>query len=205
MAKGLWEEARELFAESTRVEWTKEAFSPNHFWKIKGAHHISGQEAAILKELFLFRETEAERRDLPVFKILSDSTLVEIADRKPASGEDLLLIRGMGQRSVEKYGEGILKAINRGLIAPVPDRPNHNNRPDESILVRYEALSEWRKERARVRGVSSEVIISKEALWDLAKANPGSIEQIAHTGILGPFRLKTYATEILAVLAGIHT
>lgn len=195
-----WEEARELFADSTLVEWSKEEFDPEHFWKIKGAFHLGDQEAAILRELFIFRENEAIRRDLPVFKIIGDSVLTDIALEKPASLAALREIKGIGKRSSAKFGEGILNAINRGLTAPAPEKPDRPHRPDDEILARYEALYDWRKKKARERGVSSEVIASKEALWEIARRDPQIILEMEAITTLGPWRTKTYAQDILTVL-----
>ena len=69
-----------------------------------------------------------------------------------------------------------------------------------AVLARFEALHTWRKERARKRGVESDVIMSKTVLWQLAKLAPRTPEQLAAVERLGPWKRETYGEEILQVL-----
>ena len=67
---------------------------------------------------------------------------------------------------------------------------------------RYDKLHLWRKERARARGVESDVIISRDALWELARKNPRCAADLAQISLLGPWRRENYGGEILEILAG---
>ena len=60
----------------------------------------------------------------------------------------------------------------------------------------------WRKNRARARGVESDVILPRTALWDLARRPPLTHGALAHITDFGPWRRKTYGEEILALLSG---
>ncbi|GAB4476688.1 MAG: ribonuclease D [Anaerolineae bacterium] len=201
-AGGHLEEARELFDEVCRAEWGRGEFDPMGFWRINGAVRLDGHTAAILQELYLFREQQAQQRDLPVFKILGDATLVAIAERAPASLDELGQIKGMSRGQLRRYGDAILKAVERGRDAPAPKRPRDNgHRPDELTMRRYDLLHTWRKERAAARGVASDVVLSRDTLWELARLAPTTPEQLEQVPSLGPWRRKTYGDEILRVLA----
>ncbi len=201
-AGGHLEEAHELFEEVCRAEWGRGEFDPMGFWRINGAARLDGRTAAILQELYIFREEQAQRRDLPVFKILGDATLVAIAGMAPASLDELGQIKGMSRGQVRRYGNGILKAVERGRNAPPPERPRDNgHRPDELTVRRYDLLHTWRKERAAARGVASDVVLSRDTLWELARLAPTTPEQLEQVLSLGPWRRKTYGDEILRVLA----
>ena len=66
---------------------------------------------------------------------------------------------------------------------------------------RYDRLHTWRKEKARARGVESDVILPRTALWDLARRAPRTPDELAQIADLGPWRRETYGEEILALLA----
>jgi ribonuclease D len=70
-------------------------------------------------------------------------------------------------------------------------------------MDRYTALHLWRKERAIERGVESDVIITKQTLWDLAYSapdKPDKLDDLQTIKGLGPWRLSAYGEEILKVL-----
>jgi len=200
---GHLEEARELFAEVCSAEWSGGHFDPEGFWHLSGTRSLEPAAMAILRELYLYREEQARQRDLPVFKVMGDDTLVLLASTAPQSIDDLRQ-RRLSDRHIQRYGEGILRCVQRGLRAspPVPPRKS-NNHFDDLILRRFEALHSWRKDRAAKRGVPSDVVMSRDALWKLAEVAPRTHKQLAAIRSLGPWRLKTYGDEILRVLSGI--
>jgi ribonuclease D len=205
-AGGHLEESAELFAEACDVEWHQAPFDPENFWKLKGADDLLPESLAVLRELYVFREAEARRRNRPVFKIMSDRALVAIAARLPRTTRELVAVHGVSKLQGRRLGVGILDAVQRGLHAPEPARPaRRRRRTDEYVVLRYEALSEWRKARARQRGVMSDVIMTKDMLWEIAQVAPRTPEQLATIRSLGPWRRRTYGEDILRILAGVDT
>jgi ribonuclease D len=59
------------------------------------------------------------------------------------------------------------------------------------VRDRYELLHQWRKTRAKARGVESDVIIPRDALWELARRNPRTTEALETIETLGPWRRGT--------------
>lgn len=199
---GNLKEAAELFNEVCQVEWNGSGFDQNGFWNLKGARDLSSQEMAILKELYLYREQTAQKRDLPVFKIMGDSTLLELAKAKPASLRALYEVKGLGSTRVKRYGRDLLQAIRRGQNATPPKRPRKPRKSTQNaVSQRFDKLRTWRKEQAAERGIPSEFVISKTTLWKLANAVPHTLEQLAAIDGIGPWRLEAYGSEILQVLS----
>lgn len=200
-AAGYLEESHELSQEITSAVWSGGQFDPDGFWRLTGARTLSPRGASVLRELYLYREELASRLNVPLFKILADAVLVEVAARLPRTAEALRRIHGMTDGQVRRYGEGILNAIMKGLAGP-PLKPSFKrNGRDDLVVRRFEILHLWRKERAIRRGVPSDIIMSKDALWELAQVAPRSHEQLSHLQYLGPWRLAKYGDEVLQVLA----
>ncbi len=193
-------EAAEIFAQLTQVVLPHTDFDPDSFWQINGVQHLSKRQQAVLKEVHIFRDKEARRRNQPLFKIFNNRTALELAQELPRNQDDLHHIYGMTNGQVRRYGDKVLTAIKRGLNAPLPAYPRRHQRPPEAVLIRYEQLHNWRKQRARARGVESDVIISRDALWQIARQNPQSIEALSQLEGVGDWRCATYGSEILQVL-----
>jgi ribonuclease D len=198
-AKGRLEEAHEEFARLERVAGAVNGANPNAFWRINGARDLAPNQAGVLRELHEYRERQAERADRPPFKVMSDQTLLEIARTGPNSLGDLEGLPGMTPQQIRRHGPNLLKAVRRGLGGP-PVRPPHYEREPDSVRERYELLHQWRKRKAQARGVESDVIISRDALWELARTAPRTPEALAQIANLGPWRREAYGEEILSVI-----
>ncbi len=108
-------------------------------------------------------------------------------------------IPGMTAGQIRRHGVALVEAVRRGAEAqPLrPPRPVHE--PDD-VRERYERLRNWRKSKAAVRGVESDVIIPREALWEMARRTPRTIEELATLEQLGPWRREAYGHELLDIL-----
>ena len=138
----VYEALEAKLVESGRHEWLDEEmakltdeniykFPPREAWRRVKARNPKPRFLAILREVTAWRESEAQRKDLPRNRILRDEALVEIAHHAPKSVSDLARTRGLGQRMAEgSAGESILKAVEAGKALPndecpeVPRRPN---------------------------------------------------------------------------------
>jgi ribonuclease D len=198
-SRGRLAEAYETFAEQTQVDLPDHSFSPDDFWSINGATDLNRKQQAILRELAIFRDQEAQRRDQPHFKVFGDRTLLELAQRTPHQTTQMQPIYGMSERQIRRYGRRLLQTIERGRQA-APPTYKRTPRPPEEVLDRFERLHHWRKMRARARGVESDVIVSRNAIWEIAKQNPDSPEALADLGVLGKWRHQEYGAELLSVL-----
>ena len=197
---GRMEEAQETFVQQTAVTPHNHDFDPESYRNISGANDLNPRQQAILRELHIYRDQIAEQRDRPLFKIFGDRTLLELAKTAPQTQNDLKSVYGMSFGQVERYGEALLRVVNRGRHGPLPEPPKRNKRLPEEVINRYERLHTWRKERAKKRGVESDVIVSRDALWALAKSNPQTHNELAAISELGDWRQRTYGDEILAIL-----
>jgi ribonuclease D len=163
-------------------------------------NNLTRRAAAILRELYILREEVARERNVPPFKVFSDKALIAIAQIVPSTLGELSQIEGMTPLQVRRYGRALLDAVSTGVHAQLPKPPSPVPPADPVVVERYTALREWRKARALERGVESDVIISKDALWTLAQRAPSSREEMDDVPGLGPWRLQVYGAEILEVI-----
>ena len=198
-AQGHEAEAQEIFSEQCHVKMPDVDFSADSFWSINGIHDLNPRQKALLRELNIFRDGEARRRNRPPFKVFSDKTLVAVSQRLPRNVNELRGIRGLTDRVIRRYGRRLVQITQRSRRAPLP-RPPVRSRPPEAISDRYDKLHQWRKEHARSRGVASDVVLSRETMWELARANPNTLDELTTINSLGNWRRTTYGEYILGIL-----
>lgn len=200
-ALGYVDEANEAFADLAAVPaGESDHFDPEGYWRIGQPRNLGQREMAILRELYLLRERLAEERDEPPFKVFGNDTMIVLAKMQPRNNRDLSEIRAMSEGQKRRYGSLLLQAIAQGVKGKTLHAPPRQPTPDPIIVERYMALRDWRKERARKRGVESDVILPKDTLWDLARKAPRTLDDLQNIHGLRPWRLSTYGVELLEVI-----
>ncbi len=200
MHKERWEESQEVFDQIAATEPASNTFDPEDFWHVKGTFDLRRREQAVLRELCIWRDEEARRRDCPHFKVLHDRVLTALAQACPRTQEDLARIDGIKPYIVRRYGKRILQVIDRGIDAPVPSPPPPPPRHSDEEVERYEALRTWRKEVAAEREVDVDVVVSNAVLWTLVEQNPRTTDELLGIDGLGPWKRQAYGEAILEVL-----
>lgn len=109
----------EVIAARTRQRWRK----------VSGSGGLPVRSLAIVRELWLWRQKEAERRDLPPKRILRDDLIVELAKKKTDREDKIRAIRGMLHGQLKKAIPDIAAAIRRGLEAPTGDLLGPRRKP----------------------------------------------------------------------------
>lgn len=75
------------------------------------------EEEVLDKELYnklkVWRKIIAHKEGIRPYIIFSDTSLINISNVKPKTKEELMEIRGMGEKKFEKYGEELLSLINK--------------------------------------------------------------------------------------------
>jgi ribonuclease D len=137
----IYETLETKLSESGRNEWLKEEISkltdekiysapPREAWRRLKVRNPKPRILAILQELAAWRETEAQKRDMPRNRILRDDALVEIAHHTPGSVSELARTRGLSKHFAEGLaGKNILKAVETGKNLPEDQCPKLPRRP----------------------------------------------------------------------------
>ena len=201
VAEERWEEAQEIFAREERVRLNGRAFDPDDFWGLRGARDLSPRKRAVLRALYVWRDEEARRRDQPPFKIVNNETLVKCAKHLPESPAALRQVPGISDTIAARWGKRMLRAVEQGRQDAIPVRPRGNDRPTQDETARYEQLLQWRKQQAQARGVESDVILTRDAILQLPRANPQTLDELLAVVELGPCRRRLYAQALLDALA----
>jgi ribonuclease D len=196
---GRREEMTEACAYITTLEPHTNSFDAQGFWHINNARKLKPKQAAVLRELWSFRDRIARDRDVPVFKVIDDHVLLAIAQTLPKGPSDLSEVPGMTPGLHRRLSKGLLDTVKMGIKAQPAHPPRHERVP-ETVLARYDRLRQWRKKVARRRGLASDIILPRDAIWKIAHHVPHNQAELRD--LLEPleWRAEKYGTEILALL-----
>lgn len=198
-ARGLLPLALEDFQRLASPPEPDRTFDPEGFWRLPGVKDLSDESLAVLRALYLWREEEAQRRNVPPFRVLHNRELVRLAQVLPTSMRDLRRHRDLRRLAQTSLGRKVLRLVREARNQPTPPPPR-TVRPPAGLVRRVEALRAWRQQVARERGVASDIVLPRSALQRIATANPASLEELEKLDVLGPERLRLFGEEILHVL-----
>jgi ribonuclease D len=130
----VWERQSASLARLGRLEWAQAEFdrmvneiAAEHVreaWhRLPKLHKLQPREMAVVRELSLWREAEAARRNKPPRRILRDDLVLELARRQPKSIDDLFATRDMNRGDLRKSAEAVVACIERALAMPEADLP----------------------------------------------------------------------------------
>lgn len=111
------EQTAKIMAQATEIT------PPDELWRrVGGRHVLEARGLTILRELALWRDKEAERRNKPRRSVVKDDFLVEVARRAPASARAILELRSAPPNLGERSAESLIGAIQRGKAVPEEER-----------------------------------------------------------------------------------
>lgn len=198
-----------------RLEWVQEEFSRlagtlgtptrdprERYQRIRGWDSLKPHQAAVLRELAAWREEEAQRRNVPRGRVIRDEVLLELARRPPQSLEALKGVRGLHGSAVEKLGQAILAAIQRGLAAPPSDWPvvAPPRRPEPESAGLVDLLQAVLKARALEEHIAPTLLATSSDLQELIEAKHN--REKLDLPILSGWRRKLAGELLLQVLDG---
>jgi ribonuclease D len=203
---------REL-EEKSRVSWVEEEclflskvrFTlPQHdplYLKVKGAFLLDPRSLAVLEALLEFREAQAQKSDIPPFKVLRNELLLELSVKKPLRLEELETGKVLSRKQIARYGTRLLQEIHRAMDIPDEDLPVYplEAKPDLSPLLRkrVKALKTWRDMRAKNLGVEPGILLNNALINLLALKNPQSIREMEEIPGLKKWLRDHFGLEIL--------
>jgi ribonuclease D len=135
-------------------------------WRISGAGALRGRASAVLRELWNWREREAESADRPPFHILQNRELICSAERF-AAGEkpDYKHFSDRRRRAFREAAASALKLPEKDW----PVRPKRSGiRPTAEMVKRTEKLRQHRDHAAKELHIESSFIAPRAALEAIA-------------------------------------
>jgi ribonuclease D len=126
-----------------------------------------------------WRERRAAELDVPVRFVLSDLAVLGIAQRPPASPEDLRVTRGVEDRHARgATGAEILAAVADGLANPVALPESNGELLERNLRPAVTLVSAWVSQLARDQEIDTSLLATRADLVELLKLDPEA--RLAH-------------------------
>jgi ribonuclease D len=171
--------------------------------RVSGIARLKPAQLAIVKELWIWRNEEAERKDRTPKRILADDLIVELARRGTSKPSQIRAIRGFGNRVQATAIDGISAAIDRALKLPkseYPKRVTSTKTINLGLLGQF--LTTALNVLCRTEQISSSIVGTAQEVRDVAAMRLGMLELKEQPRLLTGWRAEIVGQLIDQVLDG---
>jgi len=161
---------------------------------------VSEEDAPLLSALKAKRRALAETQSVPAYIIFNDRSLIEMAEKRPITLDQMAHISGVGAKKLDRYGDAFLEVISGEVAHVHPSRRKLAGRHAGGI---YDRLLQAQADLARGEtGTQKPMSCSASLLAKVAEMRPKDTDAI--TRILGERRAERFGAAFLNVLQEIE-
>jgi ATP-dependent DNA helicase RecQ len=157
---------------------------------------VSDEDAPLLSALKAKRRALAEAAKVPAYVIFPDRTLIEMAEKRPHTLDEMARIGGVGAKKLDRYGKAFLTVI----AGAVPDlHPAREKLAGRSAGSLYDRLLKVQADLARGEtGIEKPLSCSASLLAKVAQMRPADEQGLER--LLGERRAERFGAAFLDVL-----
>jgi ATP-dependent DNA helicase RecQ len=162
---------------------------------------VDDEDADLLTALKACRRTLAEAQKVPTYIIFADRTLIEMAQKRPQTPDQMMGISGIGVKKLESYGAAFLAVITGA--APEGQHPARRKLAGRDAAQVFDRLAEVQLELARgADGTGKPLSCTQTTLRQIAERRPSTLGELADIAGMGEAKLDRFGEAFLAVLRG---
>jgi ATP-dependent DNA helicase RecQ len=161
---------------------------------------VSDEDAPLLSALKARRRALAEAQRVPAYVIFNDRTLIEMAERRPATLDAMAGITGVGAKKLESYGATFLEVILGE--APPEQHPTRLKLAGRAAGEVYDRLQAAQAELSRgADGTGKYLSCTHSTLRKIAEQRPSSPDDLARIAGMGDQKAERFGAAFLEILA----
>ncbi len=212
----LYDIIHQKLAANRRLSWAKEEFEIQEkvryennyvlplFRKFKGAGKIDNRSLAVLENLLQVRLEIAQKKDKPLFKIMSNASLMTMARMKPVTIDQMVKTRAISQRQADMYGKLCAEAIVRAENLDHKELPSYPKtrrpRKDARVQERIERLKKMREKLSHSIGIEPGFLLNNAIIASIASKNPATSEDLLKIEHVRHWQVEAIGRDIISTL-----
>lgn len=212
--------ARELMAEleaKGRLSWVEEecallaAVRPVDngddplFLRFRGAGRLKRHNLAALEGLLQYRRKLAMKKDRPLFKVFSNTSLLKIATALADTPQAMEETGCLSPKQIRIYGSKLAAIVSQAKALPADQLPVYprKRRPSVSPKVpfRVKAIKAWRDGIADELGLDPALLFNKALITAIAVKRPATKKELAAIDGIRRWQVDAFGNDVLTVLA----
>lgn len=166
--------------------------------RLKRGNQLTLRQLSAAREVAAWRETEAQRRNIPRKWVLTDEQIVEACKREARTIDELFMVRGMREKLSTRDARKVVSLLKSGLDLPEdawpePDRPSRN---EPNVDAQIDLMNALVRLRSKENGIAMQTLASHAELSQVARGHHEGVD------VLKGWRRALIGEELLELLAG---
>ena len=157
---------------------------------------VAEEDAGLLAALKARRRAFAEAQNVPAYVIFPDRTLIEMAEARPATLDEMARISGVGAVKLERYGKAFLEVVIGE--APPEAHPARRRLAGREAGALFDRLAEIAQRLARGDdGTDKPLSLSPGTLRHIAERRPATLDALARLPGMDARRMERFGTALI--------
>ena len=198
--------------EKGRLSWameeshiqTKVRYGNNHssplFEKFKGAGTLDRRSLAVLENLLQMRLELAQKKDRPLFKIISNSSIMDLALMKPLTVEKIMNSKTLSPKQALMYAKLCVAAIKEAMNLNEQDLPSYPKKKGYKKNVQVEKqikkLKTMRNKYSKDMNIEPGFLLNNALIEEIAIKNPQTREELGNLNSIRQWQLDVLGEAI---------
>jgi ATP-dependent DNA helicase RecQ len=167
-------------------------------WEPVVRAQVADEDMGLLAALKTKRRALAEAQNVPAYVVFPDKTLIEMAEKKPATLDQMAGITGVGARKLESYGSAFLEVITGAAEWLHPARMRLVGRPEGAL---FDRLAEVQLELSRgEEGTGKYLSCTHSTLRAIVERRPSTLAELVGIQGMGEQKVERFGQAFLDVL-----
>ncbi len=159
---------------------------------------VADEDVGLLSLLKARRRALAEAQNVPAYVVFPDRTLIEMAERKPLSLDQMAGITGVGAKKLESYGAAFLEVITGASETLHPARMRLVGKPEGAV---FDRLAEVQLALSRGEdGTGKYLSCTHSTLRQIAERRPSTLAELQDIQGMGELKVERFGEAFLIVL-----
>jgi ATP-dependent DNA helicase RecQ len=160
---------------------------------------VADEDASLLSALKAKRRALAEAQGVPAYVIFPDRTLIEMAEKRPMTLDDMMGITGVGAKKLESYGALFLSVITGAETAAL--HPARKALVGRDAGALFDRLAEVQLSLSRGDdGTGKYLSCTHSTLRQIAERRPSTLGEMQAIQGMGELKTDRFGTAFLEVL-----
>jgi ATP-dependent DNA helicase RecQ len=159
---------------------------------------VSDEDAPLLSALKAKRRALAEAQGVPAYVVFPDRTLIEMAEKRPATMDQMAGITGVGAKKLESYGAEFLAVITGSVEVLHPQRMRLAGREAGPV---FDRLADVQVALSRGEdGTGKYLSVTHSTLRIIAERRPSTLTELQRIQGMGDQKVERFGEAFLTVL-----
>ncbi len=149
----------------------------------------------------------AEKKDRPLFKVISNTALLKIATEMAQTPQAMEAARCLSAKQIRIYGKPLSAIVKKANALAEKDLPTYprKRRPSVSPRVpeRIKIIKAWRDRLADGLGLDPALLFNKALMTAIAVKKPADLQALRNVEGIRNWQVKAFGKEVLTVLSAL--